>query len=126
MIITRVYTDSAGDSRFQELDIPLQSAGEIGRLSERLPAVSLIFRETGGDYDYDFHNAPQRQVIALLDGVIEIETSAGESRRFSAGDLLLVEDTRGKGHKTKSVDGNLRRSLFITLEEGYDISKILQ
>jgi hypothetical protein len=115
MKITRLFSDDAGDSRFEEIDIPLTDAGDIGRLSERVAAQSVVFRETGGDYDYDFHNAPDRQFIIMLDGVIEIETSLGERRRFAGGDVLLVEDTQGKGHKTWSVDHKLRRSIFIKL-----------
>ncbi len=126
MRLTRLYADGEGDSRFEDIEIALRSAGEIGRLSSALPAESLIFRETGGDYNYDFHHAPARQLIVLLDGIIEIETSLGERRSFSAGDLLLVEDTEGKGHRTKSVDGNLRRSLFITLEDGYELSELTE
>ena len=53
----------------------------------------------------------------LLDGEIEIETGDGEKRRFSGGDILLVEDTTGRGHRTRPVDGRTRRSLFIPLDE---------
>jgi hypothetical protein len=91
--------------------------GEIGRLSERIDAKAAIFRETGGDYDYDFHNAPERQYIITLDGITETETSLGERRRFSAGDILLVEDTTGKGHRSRSVDGQPRRLVFVPLSD---------
>jgi quercetin dioxygenase-like cupin family protein len=66
-------------------------------------------------YDWDFHTAPQKQYIILLDGEIEIETSLGEIRRFNAGEILLMEDTSGKGHKTKNIHPVKRRSIFITL-----------
>ena len=117
MKITRIYTDTAGESVFEDMDIPLREAGEIGRLSDRQDARSIIFRETGGDYNYDFHNAPERQYIIMLDGLTEIETSLGERRRFGAGDILLVEDTTGKGHKSWSADGKPRRSIFVPLPE---------
>ena len=113
MKVTRLYSDSDGESRFEDLDLSLEDRGDIGRLSERYQAEAVIFRETGGDYDYDFHNAPERQFIITLDGMIEIETSLGDVRRFAAGDILFVEDTQGKGHRTRSVDGRLRRSVFI-------------
>jgi hypothetical protein len=93
----------------------LKDAGTIGRLSASIPAREIIFREVEPTYDYDFHNAPQRQYIILLDGEIEIETSLGEIRRFKAGEILLVEDTEGKGHKTKNLQPIPRRSVFITL-----------
>ena len=117
MKITRIYTDEKNESVFEDVTIGLSDHGEIGKLSERYPVKELIFRETGGAYDYDFHHAPQRQFIIMLDGEIEIETSLGEKRRFRAGDILLAEDTSGKGHKTRSIDKKLRRSLFITLGE---------
>ena len=122
MKITRLYSDESGNSCFEDLEIELRDFGDIGRLSEKYPVEDIIFRETGGDYDYDFHNAPQRQFIILLDGVIEIETSLGEKRRFHSGEILLAEDISGKGHKTRSIDGKLRRSIFVTLE--YDNVKI--
>jgi homogentisate 1,2-dioxygenase len=115
MKITKLHSDEKGDSHFTEVEIELTDAGEIGRLSQNYPVNEIIFRENDGDYDLDFHNAPQRQFIVLLDGEIQIETSLGEIRNFKAGEILLVEDTTGKGHRTKSVDGKLRRSLFITL-----------
>ncbi len=110
--ITRVYTDKSGDSRFEDAEIELKEAGEIGFLSELIPAKGIVFREVLPTYDFDFHNAPQRQYIILLDGKIEIETSLGEKRTFGAGEILLMEDTDGKGHKTRNLQDN-RRNLFL-------------
>ena len=116
MKITRIIADTAGESRFEHLDITLRDAGTIGRLSERLDATGVIFRETPADYDYDWHPAPRRQYIVLLDGNIEITVGTGETRRFTGGDVLLVEDTTGRGHRTRTTDGKPRRSIFITLD----------
>ncbi|MEX2600079.1 MAG: hypothetical protein WD355_00445 [Balneolaceae bacterium] len=112
---TRIYSDEQGETRFEDISIPLKDMGTIGSLSESVPAKEVIFREVPADYDYDFHTAPQRQYILLLDGEIEIETSLGEKRQFSTGDILLVEDTEGKGHKTRNLIPAKRRSVFITL-----------
>jgi len=114
--VTRVYADAAGDSHFGEIDIPLKDGGTIGRLSDHHPVKNIIFRENDGDYDYDWHCAPQRQYIVLLDGEIELETSDGEKRRFRGGDILLVEDVSGRGHRTRTVNNMPRRSLFVTLD----------
>ncbi len=113
--VTKVYSDSKGDSHFKDYEINLKEKGEIGFLSDRIPAKEVIFRTVEPSYDYDFHNAPQRQYIILLDGEIEIETSLGERRIFSGGDILLVEDIEGKGHKTRNIQNIERRSVFITL-----------
>jgi hypothetical protein len=114
--ITRIYTDIQGDSRFEDTEIPLKDSGDIGFLSEIMPAKGIIFREVMPAYDYGFHNTPQRQYIILLDGEIEIETSLGIKRNFKAGDVLLMEDTDGKGHKTRNLEPQKRKSIFIPID----------
>lgn len=113
--VTRVYADANGDSHFEDINIPLNDGGEIGFLSDAQQAGTVIFRKVVKQYDYDFHNAPARQYILLMDGVIEIETSLGDKRTFSAGQVLLVEDTTGKGHRTRNITDAVRSSVFITL-----------
>jgi quercetin dioxygenase-like cupin family protein len=95
--------------------MPLQDMGMIGSLSDPIDVKSIVFREVEPSYDWDFHPAPQRQYIVLLDGEIEIETSLQEKRIFKGGDILLVEDVSGKGHKTKNLKAIKRKSIFITL-----------
>lgn len=112
--VTRVYSDTNGESHFENILIPMNDAGDIGALSGGLPVKTIIFREVKPGYDYNFHNAPQRQYIVLLDGGIEIETSLGEKRIFKPGEILLVEDTTGKGHRTKNTEAKTRRSIFVT------------
>lgn len=116
MRITRIYSDKNGESRFEDLDIELADAGDIGSLSAKYPVKNIIFRENDGDYDYDWHRAPERQYIILLGGEIEIEVSGGEKRIFKGGEIILVEDVEGKGHRTKAINNNPRRSVFVTLD----------
>jgi len=113
--VTSVYSDNAGESHFKDIEIPLNDSGVIGKLSSPFDVRSLIFREVTPSYDWDFHCAPQRQYIVLLEGEIEIETSLGDKRIFKQGEILLMEDTTGKGHKTKNVLPTNRKSLFITI-----------
>jgi hypothetical protein len=110
-----VYSDINGDTHFEDIEIPLTQAGNVGQLSDVLPATGIIFREVEPSYDWNFHPAPQKQYIVLLDGEIEIETSLGEKRIFTAGEVLLVEDTTGKGHKTRNLRPEKRKSIFVTL-----------
>ena len=116
MKVTRIYTGDDGESHFEDIDIPLKDAGDIGSLSEQFKATGVIFRETDGNYDYNFHNAPQRQYVVMLDGEVDIEIGDGTIRRFSTGDILLAEDTTGRGHRSIAVDGKQRKSMFITLD----------
>lgn len=113
--VTKIYNDSNGESHFEDIEMPLKNDGEIGFLSDKFPVKEIIFRTVKRDYDYNFHTAPQKQFVILLDGEIEIETSMGEKRIFKGGDILLLEDTHGKGHKTKNILNIDRKSVFITL-----------
>jgi hypothetical protein len=113
--ITRLYSDAAGDSHFEDQYIPLRDSGAIGFISEATSVAEVYFRYVQADYDYEFHTAPQKQLVVLLDGAIEIETSLGDKRIFQSGTVLLLEDTQGKGHKTKNISNAMRKSLFITI-----------
>jgi len=115
MKVTRLYTGDDGQSHFEDIEVEL-GPNNVGQLSERFDATGLIFRETSGDYDYDFHNAPRRQYIVNLDGAVEITVGSGEKRVLEAGEVFLAEDTTGQGHISKAVNGKVRHSLFITLD----------
>jgi uncharacterized cupin superfamily protein len=39
----------------------------------------------------------------LLTGECEFETGDGECRRRKAGDVVMLDDTTGKGHRTKVI-----------------------
>ena len=116
MKISKVHSDQFGESHFAEIDIPLENSGDIGSLSEKFQASGIIFRETGADYDFAWHNTPQRQYVIILEGQVDFTVSSGETRRFGAGDVVLLEDTEGKGHYSRAVDGQVRKSIFVTLD----------
>jgi hypothetical protein len=47
---------------------------------------------------------------------VKITASDGESRIIGAGEVILVEDTSGKGHLSKSVSGKMRHSIFVPID----------
>ena len=116
MRIHRLYADDKGESHFENVEVAFTEATRGGRLSARLPAPGIIFREVPPDYDLDWHPAPRRQYIINLDAGVQITASDGETRRIGAGEVLLVEDTRGKGHLSKALEGKLRHCIFVTLD----------
>jgi len=116
MQITRLYTGSDNESHFEDIEIDLDDAGDIGQLSKKIDATGIIFRQTGPNYDYDWHNAPQRQYVLMLNGAVDIEIGDGTVRRFSTGDILLVEDMTGRGHKSHAINNRTRTSVFVTLD----------
>lgn len=116
MKITRIYTGDDGESHFEDVEVDLKDLGAIGRLSKLEPASGVVFRETAGDYDFDFHCAPRRQYVVNLDAAVEIEVGDGSKRVLGPGEILLAEDLTGRGHRSRAVDGRPRRSLFVTLD----------
>jgi hypothetical protein len=54
-------------------------SAEGSKLSKRLPATGIIFRETQAEHDVDWHPAPRRQYIINLDAGVKITASDGET-----------------------------------------------
>ena len=103
MRIHNIYVDDAGETHWRDIEVQWVEERNGSKLSARLPANGIIFRETGGDYDLSWHPAPRRQYIINLDGGVKITASDGEAREIGAGEVILVEDIRGKGHLSKSI-----------------------
>ncbi|MFT5507390.1 MAG: hypothetical protein ACI89J_000454 [Hyphomicrobiaceae bacterium] len=116
MRIHNLFTDADGESHFRDIEVEWESERNFSKYSARLPATGIIFRETAGDYDLDWHPAPRRQYIINLDAGAQLTASDGEVRTINAGEVILVEDTTGKGHLSKSVGGKLRHSIFVPID----------
>jgi hypothetical protein len=116
MKIHNLYTDAKGESHFLDIEVEWAEEGRAGKLSKRLPASGIIFRQVQPSYDLDWHPAPRRQYIINLDAGVRITASDGESRVIGAGEVILVEDTTGKGHLSKAVDEKVRHCIFVPVE----------
>ena len=116
MRIHNLYADANGESHWRDVEVEYGPLQRGSRVSEKLPVAGIIFREVPPDYDLDWHPAPRRQYIINLDAGVEITASDGESRRIGAGEVLLVEDTWGKGHRSRALEGKLRHCIFVTID----------
>ena len=116
MRIHNLYTDASGESHFRDIHVEWVEESHGARLATRLAATGIVFRQVPPSYDLDWHPAPRRQYIINLDAGVQITASDGESRVIAAGEVILVEDTTGKGHRSKAVDGKLRHCIFVTLD----------
>ena len=116
MKIHRLYTDDNGESHFEDVELEYVETTQSGRFTKRLPATGIIFREVQPTYELDWHNAPRRQYIINLDNGVQITASDGEARLIDAGEVILVEDTTGKGHLSKAVNDRLRHCIFVALD----------
>ncbi len=117
MQVVRIFTGDDGESHFEDVQIDLNRTSLAGMMSDPVGARSVIFREVSAGYFIDFHTAPRRQYVVNLTGGVEIETGLGEKRYLGPGEILLAEDTTGRGHISRDVDGQPRQCLFIPLED---------
>jgi hypothetical protein len=116
MRVHNLYVDAQGETHFRDIEIEWAEEGPAGKLSKRLPATGIIFREVQPSYDLDWHPAPRRQYIINLDAGVQITASDGEARIIKAGEVILVEDTSGKGHLSKAVESKIRNCIFVAVE----------
>ncbi len=113
----RLYADKNGESHFEDLEVelvPVDFAPPAPPLNvaQFLPtARSYWVGAAVGWHGEEPHPTPRRQIFCMLGGTCEVTASDGAVRRFSAGDVLLLEDTEGKGHSTRII-GNREALIF--------------
>jgi len=111
--ILKIYTDESGETHFGTITIDLKDKGTIGKISDLVSGTGVMFRTTPGDYNFDWHNTPRKQFVVNLDAPVKIQTSDKETRIIEKGQVFLLEDTKGKGHYSESINNQSRTSLFI-------------
>ena len=55
----------------------------------------------------DFHNPPRRQYVLYLTASVELGLGDGSSVVMEPGDVLLAEDTTGRGHTSRVLLGGM-------------------
>ena len=108
MKYTRLYSDDDGESHFEDSELEFQTVDfappapplDIAVFGQ-VEQCSILRAKPG--WKGDWHPAPFRQLHFYLSGEVEAEVSIGEKRRIGAGEIALVEDTSGKGHRSHVV-----------------------
>ena len=119
--VTRMFADADGESHFEDVSIAssvvsMGAAGTTSLVSPEIPVLSILFRDVldEGAPSAAWHTYEDRRFVVFTRGRCEIEVSDGEIRVFGPGDLVFGEDTEGKGHLFRAVEGP-RSTLFITV-----------
>jgi len=123
MRIIRFVTTSEGGSRFEELDIPfpqpyVDEFGNTYHLTRAFAASGVIVDLPHG-LNQDWHVAPSRQIVVVLTGRLEVETTDGQMRRWGPGDMFMADDPQGKGHRTRVIEGPAKL-VFLRLGDEFD------
>ncbi len=108
---------NTGNSFFTEKQFDLCTPNLHSILSRQLSTSGMLFRETPSHYCLNWHCSPKRQFIVNLDAGVEMEVSDGTRRMFQAGSIVFLEDTWGKGHRSRAVDGRRRKSIMIQMQD---------
>ena len=119
MRITRFSPDASGASRFTDLDVsyPELLEGHGLAFSASIASPSVQFVTVPAETDYPLHPAPQRQLVVVLAGRLEVGTTDGLRREFTAGNAFLADDVDTPGHTTRTIDGGAEL-LYVHLPEG--------
>lgn len=107
----RIFADSDGCSHFEIKNIGLDSKDYAPpapplNTSAAESVERSVFLELPVGWYGDWHPTPARQWLILMSGECEFEAGDGERLIRKAGDVVLLDDTSGKGHQTK-VLGNI-------------------
>lgn len=125
MHITRFHTNDAAQTAFETRALPLseQREDEFGHeILSSLPfAAEAVLVELPLGLDQDWHGAPDRQLVVVLEGRLEVEVGDGSCRQWGPGGLFLADDLHGQGHRTRVLDGPVRL-VFLRLDAGFDLA----
>ncbi|HSQ24324.1 MAG TPA: hypothetical protein VLN44_07940 [Pyrinomonadaceae bacterium] len=127
MRIVRLYSDSEGESHFEDVEIELDLTDYAPPapalyLSATTPANAFTFMNAPAGWSSDWHPSSARNMFFVLSGEWEVTASDRESRRFAVGSTLLVEDTAGKGHSSRVISESDSLAAMVQLAQGLEFS----
>jgi hypothetical protein len=106
--IQHLYSDTDGESHVEEIDAEMSAVDFAPpappiNLSDFLAAKRVAIMKAPPGWEGNWHRAPCRQLMFYLAGHVEAETSDGEQRTIGPGTVVLLEDTTGKGHRSRVI-----------------------
>ena len=114
MVFVRLYTGHDGQTHFEDID-PKFAPDPINMPSKILPGAEVRIYSDKPNPQGDWHVSGRRQYLIILQGLADIGIGDGTHRVFVTGDVLLFEDTTGKGHTTGNPGSVPRVTLGISL-----------
>jgi quercetin dioxygenase-like cupin family protein len=114
MKVLRIVADPDGSSRFVDEPVTFGPGLPGITYSEVRPAIGTLLRRFEPEFASSWHPAGMRELAVMLSGRAEYEVSTGERRELGPGDVLLLEDTTGVGHRSRNLGGE-RVMLVIAL-----------
>ena len=110
--IFHVYATADGNSHFEQITVSPTAAN--------LPLTSLRAISYQPN-KVNWHNVPTPQFAINLTGYLQVEVADGAKHKIGPGDLVYLEDAKGKGHITRLLSPVT--ALFISPAPGFDVHK---
>ena len=114
----RVYAGDDGASRFEDVELE----GALTRIVDGVPPLlvsgpfacsGIMFVEQPKEAsDWAAHVAPRKQWLIGISGRVAITTSDGQCREVGPGDVILAEDTTGRGHLSTPLTADVRFAMI--------------
>ncbi|CDY78156.1 hypothetical protein BGLT_01029 [Caballeronia glathei] len=121
----RLYADRDGESHFGPMIMEtftrdFAPPAPAFNVSGFVPALRSGFLLLPAGWTGDLHRSPLRMWIFVLHGEMEFEASDGERQPVRTGDALLLEDTTGRGHRSRVIGDIVARLAVVELEPARD------
>ena len=121
MQMLRLYTTPDGESQFDyvEYTTNLRDDSPPAKphwFTDPQSAQSWVHLQCPVGWDGGLHPTPRRQIIVCTAGSVRVTSSQGDSREFSPGNAVLLEDTSGKGHVSEVTSTTDFQAIAIRLE----------
>jgi quercetin dioxygenase-like cupin family protein len=119
MKMMRVYAGDDEQSHFEDIEVPFDGA-EGRRTTEAFSSDSVRFATLPAGVQMDYHHAPARQFVIVLDGSLEMGCGDGSTVQCSPGDVFLADDHTGQGHTFRELSGPISL-LFVPFSLDVDV-----
>ena len=100
----RLLNDEKGNSYFEKGTLPEYYKIEVEYFNIQTKIEP---------YQQHQHTAPRYQFVITLKGKLEFTTSDEKQFIIEPGIILIAEDTEGKGHSWKIIEGNSWERIYI-------------
>ncbi len=122
----RIYATPDGESHFDEIIMPttkrsVHPDATPFEVSASYPASRVrVTRIPAGMREVAWHTVPEPVLTIRLDGSVDYEVSDGELRHVPAGNFVLVQDIKGKGHLSRH-GAEAQTVIWISMPNGLEL-----
>ncbi|SRR5579875_240480 len=108
-----LYTGADGQAYVKDIQVPARPNGVV----DLQPTQVIEIHRTQPGFSIGWHVERRRQYLITLSGRGEIDIAGGKKLILTPGSILLVENTTGKGHKTRVLGNKPWVTLWIPLQD---------